>query len=93
MIIIPVVESKEVRDAMKKVEDGDVGKVKGVILFKEVNDSKCKDIDLGGLEKQGKKVIVVGSENWRVQREEKMEVKYWVMVWLMPALLLGIALQ
>lgn len=89
--MIPVAENKQAREIMNaKVDTSN----EAVELFKvEANDSyqqqELKRIDL----KEIREEIIAEVESWGVKKEEKMTARYYFTVWLIPLILVGIALR
>ncbi|KUJ14466.1 uncharacterized protein LY89DRAFT_671808 [Mollisia scopiformis] len=85
LVIISIAENAKDRAAMEQDDTASL-----LMILKDVNDSKDEDMEL----REGSDdEVVSGEEAWKVKREDKMTFKYWVMVWLVPALLIGVELQ
>ncbi|KAF8862514.1 hypothetical protein BDZ45DRAFT_686653 [Acephala macrosclerotiorum] len=82
VIIIPVTETQKTYDFL--------GAKEGMLFFTKHNNSKAQDAALGNLDYEGKEELEAELNGWKVKREVKMNLTYWLMVWLIPALLLGI---
>ncbi|KAE8444829.1 hypothetical protein EG329_014184 [Mollisiaceae sp. DMI_Dod_QoI] len=85
LVIIPVLGNKEAFEE-KNVKEG-------VLFFKESNKSKFREKELRDVEIDEIAQVQAEAATWKVAREDKMTFRYWLTVWLVPALLLGVELQ
>lgn len=79
-IVILVRESQKTYDYVEAKE--------GMLFFIDMNASRAQAFR--GLDYGEEDNLEAESGVWEVKREEKMTLTYWFLVWLVPALLLGI---
>lgn len=66
-----------------------LGTKEGMLFFTEHNDSTSQQLAFRNLEDDDEG-LEVDSDGWKVKKEKSMTFQYWLTVWLVPALLLGI---